>query len=124
MAGDPPARRPARRYSSTASSTAPGTWSSWRARRSGSCGIPTRLIGWPAEGLRSARALADSLRSATPETGLNEPISPRRHLARSHRPLADLKRIKDRFEATVNDVVLAVASGGVRRSSNGGGRRP
>jgi len=85
---------------------------------------PTRLIDVPTEGLRSARALADSLRSATPETGLNGPISPRRHLARSHRSLADLKRIKDRFDATVNDVVLAVASGGVRSFFERRGQTP
>ena len=85
---------------------------------------PTRLIGVATDGLQSARALADSLRSATPETGLNEPISPRRHLARTHRPLADLKRIKGRFDATVNDVVLAVASGGVRRFFERRGEAP
>jgi WS/DGAT/MGAT family acyltransferase len=85
---------------------------------------PTRLIGVATDGLQSARALADSLRSATPETGLNEPISPRRHLARAHRPLADLKRIKGRFDATVNDVVLAVASGGVRRFFERRGEAP
>ncbi len=85
---------------------------------------PTRLIGLPGEGLRSARALADSLRSATPGTGLNEPISPRRHLARSRRPMADLRRIKDSFDATVNDVVLAVASGGVRTFFERRGQTP
>lgn len=85
---------------------------------------PTRLAGVAGDGLKSARALADSLRSATPETGLNEPISPRRHLARAHRPLADLKRIKRRFDATVNDVVLAVASGGVRRFFERRGKTP
>ena len=85
---------------------------------------PTRLIGVATDGLQSARALADSLRSATPETGLNEPISPRRHLARAHRPLGDLKRVKGRFDATVNDVVLAVASGGVRRFFERRGETP
>lgn len=85
---------------------------------------PTRVMGVATDGLQSARALADSLRSATPETGLNEPISPRRHLAHAHRPLADLKRIKRRFDATVNDVVLAVASGGVRRFFERRGERP
>jgi diacylglycerol O-acyltransferase / wax synthase len=85
---------------------------------------PTRLIGVATDGLQSARALADSLRSATPETGLNEPITPRRHLARAQRPLADLKRIKGRFDATVNDVVLAVASGGVRRFFERRGEAP
>jgi diacylglycerol O-acyltransferase / wax synthase len=85
---------------------------------------PERITSLATDGLRSARALADSLRSATPATGLNEPISPRRHLARTHRPLADLKRIKGRFGATVNDVVLAVASGGVRRFFQQRGERP
>ena len=85
---------------------------------------PTRLPEVATDGLQSARALADSLRSATSETGLNEPISPRRHLAHAHRPLADLKRIKGRFDATVNDVVLAVASGGVRRFFERRGETP
>ena len=85
---------------------------------------PTRVIGVATDGLQSARALAGSLRSATPETGLNEPISPRRHLAHAHRPLADLKRIKGRFDATVNDVVLAIASGGVRRFFERRGEAP
>ena len=85
---------------------------------------PTRVLDVATEGLQGARALADSLRSATPETGLNEPISPRRHLAHAHRPLADLKRIKGRFGATVNDVVLAVASGGVRRFFERRGETP
>ena len=62
----------------------------------------------------SARALADSLRSATPRTCLNEPISSRRHLARARRPLADLKLIKNGFGATVNDVVLASVAGAMR----------
>ena len=76
---------------------------------------PRRLVGLPGAAVRSARALVDSLRAATPGTVLNEPISPRRHLARAHRPLSDLKRIKGRFDATVNDVVLAAAAGAVRR---------
>ncbi len=85
---------------------------------------PARVLGLTTDGLKSARALADSLRSATPESGLNEPISPRRHLAHARRPLADLKRIKGRFDATVNDVVLAIASGGVRRFFERRGETP
>jgi WS/DGAT/MGAT family acyltransferase len=64
---------------------------------------------------RGVRALGDAIRPATPDPELNQPISPRRHLARSHRPLGDLKQVKRRFDATVNDVVLAAAAGGVRR---------
>jgi WS/DGAT/MGAT family acyltransferase len=76
---------------------------------------PERLPRLVADGARSARAMSDSVRSATPESSLNEPISARRHLARAHRPLADLKYIKEAFGTTINDVVLAVASGAVKR---------
>ena len=40
------------------------------------------------------------------------------------RPLADLKRIKNQFGTTVNDVVLAVASGGLRRFRERRGQVP
>jgi diacylglycerol O-acyltransferase / wax synthase len=85
---------------------------------------PQRLPRLAADGVRSARALADSVRSATPQSGLNEPISPERHLARAHRPLADLKRIKEAFGATINDVVLAVTSGAVKRFFEQRGETP
>ena len=75
---------------------------------------PRRLAGLAGGALPSVRALADSLRAATPGTCLNEPTSPHRHLARARRPLADLRQIKDRFGATVNDVVLAAVAGAVR----------
>jgi WS/DGAT/MGAT family acyltransferase len=65
--------------------------------------------------VRGGRALGGALRPASPDPELNQPISPRRHLARVHRPLADLKRIKLRSDATVNDVVLAASAGGLRR---------
>jgi diacylglycerol O-acyltransferase / wax synthase len=74
-----------------------------------------RLPARAAHGLQSALALADSLRPAPSGTGFNDPISPERRLARARRPLRDLKRAKGRFGATVNDVVLAAASGALGR---------
>jgi diacylglycerol O-acyltransferase len=68
-----------------------------------------------ASAVRGVRALGDALRPATVDPELNRPISSRRHLARTHRPLGDLKRVKQEFGATINDVLLAVAAGGVRR---------
>jgi diacylglycerol O-acyltransferase / wax synthase len=56
-----------------------------------------------------------SREASTPNSGLNGPSSAGRHLASAQRPLPDLKRIKDRFETSINDVVLAVAAGGLRR---------
>ncbi|HEV3228023.1 MAG TPA: wax ester/triacylglycerol synthase family O-acyltransferase [Solirubrobacteraceae bacterium] len=76
---------------------------------------PQGLLDLPGEWLRGAQALLDALRPADANTGLNEPISSRRHLARVHRPLSDLKRVRSRFGTTINDVLLAVAAGGVRQ---------
>jgi diacylglycerol O-acyltransferase len=59
--------------------------------------------------------LSRALRPAHPAPALNEPISPRRRLARVERPLAELQRIKRHFRATVNDVYLAIAAGAMRR---------
>jgi WS/DGAT/MGAT family acyltransferase len=74
--------------------------------------------------LQNVRALADALRASTPGTGLNERISSRRHLARARRPLSDLKQVKGRFGATVNDVVLAAAAGAVRQFLQARGETP
>jgi WS/DGAT/MGAT family acyltransferase len=76
---------------------------------------PGRLRELPGEGLQGAQALVAALRPASAEAGLNQPISSRRHLARVHRPLDDLKRIRGRFGTTINDVVLAASAGGLRR---------
>jgi diacylglycerol O-acyltransferase / wax synthase len=84
---------------------------------------PRRVFGLGGEGLQLFRAAA---RSAEPASSMvfNEPNSPRRHLASVQRPLEDLQRIRRRFDATINDVVLAVASGGVRSFLVGQGETP
>jgi WS/DGAT/MGAT family acyltransferase len=64
---------------------------------------------------RIARSVGHSLAPLAPRSSLNEAISPARTLAMGHRPLAHLKEIKKRFGASINDVVLAAAAGGVRR---------
>ena len=50
-----------------------------------------------------------------PDTPLNVKVGPHRRLAVVEAELADLKTIKDAFGGTVNDVVLAVVAGGLRR---------
>jgi diacylglycerol O-acyltransferase len=50
-----------------------------------------------------------------PVTSLTKPIGPHRRFETVRMRLEDVKRIKDRFECTVNDVVLAVVTGGLRR---------
>lgn len=69
-------------------------------------------VGESAEGLAEvARALAD----AAPDVPLNVPIGPHRRITWTSAPLEDFKKIKDVFGTTVNDVVLAIAAGSVRK---------
>lgn len=66
-----------------------------------------------AAAVRVGRALIHSL-SAAPECPLNRSLSPQRRLGWSDRPLADMRAIKHAYGTTVNDVMLAAVSGGVR----------
>src|SRR5256714_17752 len=93
-----------------------------RVRRSASLALiplevarrPRRAVELAGTSARALRAVRHSLAPAPPSL-LNERISAGRHLASTHRPFADLRLIKERYRATVNDVVLASAAGGVRR---------
>ncbi|MET0973926.1 MAG: wax ester/triacylglycerol synthase domain-containing protein, partial [Thermoleophilaceae bacterium] len=71
------------------------------------------------DALRRSRALAEVLIHdeliAAPATSLNEPIGAARTLAVIEVPLDELKEIKRSLGGTVNDVVLAVTAGGLRR---------
>jgi WS/DGAT/MGAT family acyltransferase len=49
-----------------------------------------------------------------PRTMFNRPISPHRRLALSSQSLEEIKRIKNHFGVTVNDVVVAVCAGALR----------
>jgi diacylglycerol O-acyltransferase len=75
---------------------------------------PGRAVQLPASCGRALRAARRSLAPA-PSSALNQPISPRRHLASARHPFADLRAIKRRYRTSVNDVVLAAAAGGIRR---------
>ena len=50
-----------------------------------------------------------------PRTPFNAAISPHRRFASSTIPLDDVKRVKDVFGAKINDVVLAVCAGSLRK---------
>jgi diacylglycerol O-acyltransferase / wax synthase len=50
-----------------------------------------------------------------PESPLNVPIGPHRRLAFVRCELSDFKLVKDTLGGTINDVVLAVVAGGLRR---------
>ena len=73
---------------------------------------------------RAAGALVNSLTPASPLDFLNGPISPYRALATLARPMDDLRAIRRGAGCTVNDVVLAASTGGVRRHLERHGERP
>lgn len=87
-------------------------------------GSPRRIGELVARGREAADALASSLVPATPGSGLNAPISPRRHLGRTARALSELRAVKDHYGVTLNDVLLAVAAGGIRGYLRGHGVAP
>jgi diacylglycerol O-acyltransferase / wax synthase len=76
---------------------------------------PGRALGVAAKGVGAAKAVASMLRPARPSPLINTGISPLRHLAIARRPLGDLKAIGRSHDATINDVVLAASTGGMRR---------
>ncbi len=58
---------------------------------------------------------ADRPRLLAPETPFNGPISPHRRFAYGSLPLDEVKRIKNAFGVTVNDVVMALCASAMRR---------
>jgi diacylglycerol O-acyltransferase / wax synthase len=85
---------------------------------------PGRVLGLAQDGHRAARALVNSFFPLAPPSMLNRPNSPLRHLALLGRELEDFRQIKRHFRTTVNDVVLAASSGGVRRFVSRHGEEP
>ncbi|MGH2697787.1 MAG: WS/DGAT/MGAT family O-acyltransferase [Actinomycetota bacterium] len=79
----------------------------------------------PGRLLDSVRAIGEWMGSgfAAPPSSLNRPIGPHRRFETVSVQLGDLKRIKNAFGGTVNDVVLTVVSGGLRRLLQGRGER-
>jgi diacylglycerol O-acyltransferase / wax synthase len=76
----------------------------------------------PTEALRSAREAVEGLGEVAwaglnpaPPTPLNVEIGPHRRFVVVRNELADFKSVKDAFGGTVNDVVLTVVSGALRK---------
>jgi WS/DGAT/MGAT family acyltransferase len=90
---------------------------------------PLRLAEQAVDGLRhpdsAARRVTEALEGLgevvgqladpAPKIPLNDPIGPHRRFVVTRSELATLKRIKDTLGGTVNDVVLAVVTGAMRR---------
>jgi WS/DGAT/MGAT family acyltransferase len=76
---------------------------------------PRRVLGLPADALRLTASVGRTVLPIAPPTLLNQHGSSLRHLAVTRRPLDDLREVKRRFGATINDVVLAASAGTLRR---------
>ena len=85
---------------------------------------PRRALEMTERTLRSAGALLGATRPAEPDATLNPEISPRRLLGRVARPLDELLEVKDVFGVKLNDVVLSVSAGAIRRLLRERGSQP
>ena len=76
---------------------------------------PLDLVDRVREGVGAVReTLTASLRPAS-DTPINQPLGPHRRIDWRELELPRVRRVKDRLGGTVNDVVLAAVSGGLRR---------
>jgi WS/DGAT/MGAT family acyltransferase len=84
----------------------------------GAAGIVTHP-GRIRDSVRHGRALVELIVRdelvAAPRTSLNDPIGAKRRLAVMEASLDELKEVRGALGGTVNDVVLAIAAGGLRR---------
>jgi len=100
-------------------------------------GLPLSLMR---TGLNAVRHVGDSVRSVrdaaiglgtaaratmipASETPFNAPLGPHRPFDWTRFEIADVQEVKERFGGTLNDVVLAVVAGAVRRFFSGRGLR-
>jgi diacylglycerol O-acyltransferase / wax synthase len=90
------------------------------------------LVGHPMKALKTARRVVETALHVSehnresgvapppspfsaPKTLLNGSLTPHRRVAFAAQSLDDFKTVKNRFDCTVNDVVLAVCAGALRR---------
>jgi len=81
--------------------------------------VPNRVV----EGARALGSFVGGSLDFAPTSTLNQPIGPHRRFDTVLANLADIKRIKNHHGGTVNDVVLSVVAGGLRRLLEGRGER-
>ncbi len=67
------------------------------------------------EALEGVAEVVGAFADPAPDMPLNQPIGPHRRFTWTRSELATFKRIKDTFGGTVNDVVLAVVTGALRK---------
>jgi WS/DGAT/MGAT family acyltransferase len=88
----------------------------------GAAGRALGAVQRPGRAVREVREAAEGLGEVAwanlnpaPDIPLNVPIGPHRRIRWTGAPLSDFKRVKNELGGTVNDVVLAVVAGALRR---------
>ena len=81
--------------------------------------VPNRVV----EGARALGSFVGGTLDFAPESTLNQPIGPHRRFDTVLTDLDDIKQVKNQHGGTVNDVVLSVVAGGLRRLLKGRGER-
>src|SRR5436305_3665120 len=84
-------------------------------RAAGAAQHPGRTLGTVRESAEGIGEIFWAGLNPAPATPLNVEIGPHRRIARVSRSLDEFKVVKNAFGGTVNDVVLAVVAGGLRR---------
>jgi len=85
------------------------------SRAIGAAARPGEALAGTREALEGLGEVAWAGLNPAPETPLNVEIGPHRRLVWVRHELSDFKRVKDALGGTVNDVVLAVVAGALRR---------
>jgi WS/DGAT/MGAT family acyltransferase len=86
------------------------------ARRTAALGAsPGRALRVADTVRRAAFSLVEDAVRAAPPSYLNVPIGPRRTLVTHQMAMARLKAVKERFGVTLNDVLLTLVAGALRR---------
>ena len=89
--------------------------SGWRRAPPARCRIPADAAGELREAAEGVGEVVWAGLNPAPETPLNVPIGPHRRVIWVRGRLDDFKEIKNALGGTVNDVVLAVVTGALRR---------
>ena len=126
----PPTARRERKLPSPAMQVLEGVFDTLRTQAGIGLSI-AKLLAQPSRALQEARAtveavgtLATTLSAAVPPTPFNGPIGKERTMAWTRFSLNEVKATKNRLGGTVNDVVLAIISGGLRQYLQHRGMKP
>jgi diacylglycerol O-acyltransferase / wax synthase len=85
------------------------------AASSGLAGLARFPLEWLAGGQGERTELLPGIRLGAPRTPFNAPITPHRRWASASIPLAEVKQVRQGTGLTVNDVVMALCAGALRR---------